>query len=140
VLLESLFGDDLAFAYAMHARCRDVTARAVLTTVIGIGRGRATADAIRVRVGDRLMLGTDGQLACFGLEPRTAPRELLDDARQAVRTGTSTLCTYNRARDGILGLEVLHEVIEPSRSLLMCRAEVDATPLDSPRGLVGASP
>jgi len=116
VLLEPLTGDALARARAVHARCRDLSEPAVVTTVIAAG-ARAGA-----RVGDRVMVTESGGPVALGLDLDAAPPELLVDACEALAAGSSTVRAYG-------AIEVVHEVVAPPLSLLVCGAGADAVPL-----------
>ena len=116
VLLEPVAGEALARASELHARCGDLTAPVALTTVIAVD-GEAGA-----RIGDRLMITEDGRPVALGLVLAAAAPELLADAREALAAGRSALRAYG-------ALVVVHEVIAPPPSLLVCGAGADAVPL-----------
>ena len=114
VLLEPLGREAVARAARVHAWCRDVSAPAVLTTVIAADAG--------ARVGDRVMVTESGGHAALGLDLDAAPPELLADAWEALAARSSTVRAYG-------AIEVVHEVVAPPISLLVCGAGVDAVPL-----------
>src|SRR5215207_9892031 len=123
VLLEPLAGDALVRARLLHARCRDLTRPAVLTTVITVdGEGR-------LRVGDRLLLLEDGEAVPWGITLPSAPSELVAGARQALAARRSAVRAYGPACHDVSGLEVVHEVVSPPLSLLVYGAGADAIPL-----------
>ncbi|HEX8431998.1 MAG TPA: XdhC family protein [Longimicrobium sp.] len=115
VLLEPVAGDALARARDLHARCAELTAPVALSTVIAVD-GEAGA-----RIGDRLMVTEDGRTVMIGLASDAAP-ELVADAREALAAGRSALRAYG-------ALVVVHEVVAPPPSLLVCGAGADAVPL-----------
>jgi xanthine/CO dehydrogenase XdhC/CoxF family maturation factor len=127
VLLEPLAGEALARARALHARCRDLTEPAVLTTVIA--EVIAESGGRGPRVGGRLLLTDRGETVSLGLAPDAVPAELVADAREALATRRSAVRSYAPARDDGGALEAVHEVVLPPLALLVCGAGFDAVPL-----------
>jgi xanthine dehydrogenase accessory factor len=123
VLLEPLAGDTLARSRRLYARCRDLAAHAVLTTVI------AAPSEARLRVGDRLLLTESGQPLASNMAPDALPWDLIADAREALATRRSALRAYGSAADGVGGIVVVHELLSPPLSLVVVGAGADAVPL-----------
>ncbi len=116
VLLEPLAGETLARLRDVHAWGRDVTTPSVLTTVI------AADAASGARAGDRLILTESTGPVVLGLELDAAPPELLADAWEALAMQRSSVRAYAT-------IEVVHEVVAPPITLLVCGAGMDAVPL-----------
>ena len=150
VLLEPLAGDRLTAAATLYARCRDLDRPAVLATVLS-GQG-----PVGVRPGDHLLV-SENAVFDAGLRDRGAASGALrdavaDDARGALRSGRSIVRQYAStgapagepaerpagAPRGVLPgavgrdadpIDVLHEVLEPPVTLLVCGAGPDAVPV-----------
>lgn len=114
VLLEPLAGESMVRATRVHALCRDLTVPAVLATVVAADAG--------TRLGDRVLVTESGAPIAHGLDLDAAPPELVADAREALAAGRTVVRAYGT-------LEVVHEVVSPDLSLLVCGAGVDAVPL-----------
>ena len=127
LLLEPLAGHAIARARALYTRCRDLSAPAILTTVIAAPVGGESEAS--PRVGDRALLTASGETIWSGLTPDSVSPRLVADAREALVTRRSTLRVYGPVRDDAPGLEVLHEVMAPPIALIVCGAGTDAVPL-----------
>jgi xanthine/CO dehydrogenase XdhC/CoxF family maturation factor len=126
VLLEPLAGDALAGARALYARCRELTAPAVLTKVIAVTTAQ---DDHHPRVGDWLLLTADGVVASSDPMHAFGPPVVLEDARGVLESRRPAVRSYGPTRGLGGAIEVLHEPIAPPISLLVCGAGADALPL-----------
>jgi xanthine/CO dehydrogenase XdhC/CoxF family maturation factor len=127
VLLEPLTGRAIARARALYTRCRDLSAPAVLATVIAApvgGEGEAP-----LGVGDRVLLTASGETMWSSFTPDSVSPRLVAHAREALATRRSAVHVYGPVRDDMPGLEVLHEVMAPPLALIVCGAGADAVPL-----------